>query len=501
MGFKMKGMNFGKGTKGLPKKTHLKKDEYVPQSVDFNRGKELDVDPNDPDYFNMMHTDKDYISMDMRAGKEGERGPGEDIERSSDYGSSSNTSEKHEGYRGVKDAGAGYDDFTLGARNEQEKQDNQRFNKDLNKNLKNYKSKLPISGDWKMDDETFDYWKNITKASGSDSDLRKRFEDDVTDSLNLDNELKLATEAGYKPNSVALRDADPSINLEEGDYKLNEGKYKAHQENKDLRQVSKANRDADAAMNNANEYVEKYGGSVADYFDARPNERDDVQGIHSFGQVDVATQGFYDDALYDNMSKKEKKQYDKKKEEERQKELQIKSEIEANLPVDPNEDGNDAFVSDDTDKKVEMVDKNKDGISDYAQSPDYVDPTEKVQEVTVKEDEKKFDPKDYNKDGVVDYLDKRMGPPNEEEKDVIVNNSDDNNNIDNGNIDSDEESASSDLEGDYNKDGVVDYMDKRFAPMTKKPVFGTDEYYDFMKKKRTKEMGLTKRMFNIYDKD
>jgi len=149
----------------------------------------------------------------------------------------------------------------------------------------------------------------------------------------------------------------------------------------------------------------------------------------------------------------------------------------------------------------EMVDKNKDGISDYAQSPDYVDPAEKVQEVTVKEDEKKFDPKDYNKDGVVDYLDKRMGPPDEEGKDVIVNNSDDNNNIDNDDIDSDEESASSDLEGDYNKDGVVDYMDKRFAPMTKKPVFGTDEYYDFMKKKRTKEMGLTKRMFNIYDKD
>ena len=30
MGFKMKGMNFGKGTKGLPKKTHLKLDSSDP---------------------------------------------------------------------------------------------------------------------------------------------------------------------------------------------------------------------------------------------------------------------------------------------------------------------------------------------------------------------------------------------------------------------------------------------------------------------------------------
>ena len=122
-------------------------------------------------------------------------------------------------------------------------------------------------------------------------------------------------------------------------------------------------------------------------------------------------------------------------------------------------------------------------------------------EIGGEEKDKKQLEGDYNNDGVVDYLDKRMGPPRNEKEEVIVDNSNDNNNIDNDDIDSDEESASSDLEGDYNKDGVVDYMDKRFAPMTKKPVFGTDEYYDFMKKKRTKEMGLTKRMFNIYDKD
>lgn len=34
-----------------------------------------------------------------------------------------------------------------------------------------------------------------------------------------------------------------------------------------------------------------------------------------------------------------------------------------------------------------------------------------VEETETKKEEETFDPKDYNKDGVVDYLDKRMGPP------------------------------------------------------------------------------------------
>ena len=474
MGFKMKGINFGKGTKGLPKKTHLKKDEYVPQSVDVNRGKELDVDPNDPDYFNMMHTDKDYISMDMRAGEEGERGPGEDIERSSGYGSSRNTSEKHENYRGVKDAGAGYDDFTLGQQNEQEKLDEQRFYTDLNKNLKNYKSELPISGDWKMDDETFDYWKKVTNAQGNPYELKQRFEKDVTNSLNLDNELKLATEAGYKPDSIALESADPNISLEEGDYKLNQGKYDAHRENYKLRQTSMANRKADDAMNDANEYVDKYGGSIADYFNARPNKRDDVQGIHSFGQVDVATQGFYDDALYDNMSKKEKKQHDKKKEEERQEKLQIKSEIEANLPDDGKSDSS------------LMVDSGKEG-DDTEDSNINTNAFVDDNIVEGREEEtggkEKFDPMDTNQDGYVDKWEKKdyAKLQEQDQEDATV--------------------VEKDVTASNNEKGDGGYVPQSQRGLTKKPVFGTDEYYDFMKKKRTEEMGLTKRMFNIYDKD
>ncbi len=64
---------------------------------------------------------------------------------------------------------------------------------------------------------------------------------------------------------------------------------------------------------------------------------------------------------------------------------------------------------------------------------------------------------------------------------------------------------------DTNKDGTVDRKEKRAAmfadsaapqsAMTRKNPyeFGTDEYYDFKKTALSKKIGLTKRIFNIYD--
>jgi hypothetical protein len=64
---------------------------------------------------------------------------------------------------------------------------------------------------------------------------------------------------------------------------------------------------------------------------------------------------------------------------------------------------------------------------------------------------------------------------------------------------------------DTNKDGEVDRKEKRAAmfadsatpqsAMTRKNPyeFGTDEYYDFKKTALSKKLGLTKRIFNIYD--
>ena len=67
----------------------------------------------------------------------------------------------------------------------------------------------------------------------------------------------------------------------------------------------------------------------------------------------------------------------------------------------------------------------------------------------------------------------------------------------------DDDSSASGLEGDYNNDGVVDYLDKRFAPMNKKIIgnpfqYGTDSYYKYQKQQRSKNLGLTKRPLNIH---
>jgi len=139
--------------------------------------------------------------------------------------------------------------------------------------------------------------------------------------------------------------------------------------------------------------------------------------------------------MYEGMDKQEKKEYDAKKEKEKQEELQLKEDIQANLPADseefniPSEGGNE-FVDGNVNETITEDDENK---------------------------EKDYDPRDTNKDGKVDRTEKRAAM-------------------------------------------FADAYDPQASAMSKKPVFGTDEYYDFMKKKRTKEMGLTKRMFNIYDK-
>ena len=115
-------------------------------------------------------------------------------------------------------------------------------------------------------------------------------------------------------------------------------------------------------------------------------------------------------------------------------------------------------------------------------------------ETSGEEEDKKQLEGDYNNDGVVDYLDKRMGPPRDERKEPPP--TDDA-------PPADDDSSTSGLEGDYNNDGVVDYLDKRFAPMNKKITgnpfqYGTDSYYKYQKEQRSKNLGLTKRPLNIH---
>jgi len=454
----MKKMIFGKGTgsaKELPKKTHL---SYVPQSqrVDVNRGPEYYtggipnqsgyVSSDDPDQFRKLYSDQDYLSFTgdpdvMR--EEGQLLPGDSAKRydkNKPAGPVMEAGEAHENYFGLKDESAGYDKFNLGRPNEQEKYENKRFGRDLQQNLAKYRGKLPISGDLKLDDESFENWKELTGHTGAESRLRELFEDETIQALNLDNELKLAADAGYKPNDWTLK--EHNIDMSEGRYKLNEARYQLNQDQKDLRHIAKANRSAANAMAKVEEHVAK-GGDAADYLSTRKHLRDDLQGIHSFGQVDVDTQGFFDNIMYEGMDKQEKKEYDAKKEKEKQEELQLEADIQANLPAGSEEFNIPTEVS----------------ITGSEGDNEFVDAN--VNETITSGDESKeetFDPRDTNKDGTVDRKEKRAAM-------------------------------------------FADAYDPQASAMSKKPVFGTDEYYDFMKKKRTEEMGLTKRMFNIYDKN
>ena len=144
---------------------------------------------------------------------------------------------------------------------------------------------------------------------------------------------------------------------------------------------------------------------------------------------------------------------------------------------------------------------------------------EKLDRTQPVDKEKVYDKMDMNKDGYVDRFDRKeyekMMAEKNQNQEVTNNATTSNTNKGDGGgdgVDNGEKATEQSFDPrDTNQDGTVDRKEKRAAmfadastpqsSMTKKPVFGTDEYYDFMKKKRTKEMGLTKRMFNIYDKD
>jgi hypothetical protein len=295
-----------------------------------------------------------------------------------------------------------------------------------------------------MDDASFEAWKQSTNSTGPDSKLRKRFEDETTQALNIHNELKLAADEGYTPNMgmVGSKLDKLGIDFKEGDYKLNENKARLHADNAELRNISVANRKATDAKRRVEEHIEKYGGTAADYLRNKPHLKDDLQGIHSFGQVDVDTKSFFDDAMYADMSKKEKRKYDRQKKKEEQEKANIESDIQANLPADSEEfnipeepsimgsEGGNESVDANVNETITSDNESK---------------------------EKTYDPRDTNKDGIVDRKEKRAAM-------------------------------------------FADSATPQSAMTRKNPYeFGTDEYYDFKKTALSKKVGLTKRIFNIYD--
>ena len=212
MAFKMSGFNPGKGT-GMSK-TFAKKQAALKQAteVELNPGRKFYtggdptgkgyVSQDDPRYYELLN-DPSYSTRwvgDPETNIEYGATPGEDL--SHDYesradkyksgkpviahpGKTKSTTAAHEGYPGVKDASAGYDKFTLGQPNEKEKHEKQRFSTDLNKNLRDYRGKLPI-GDWDVNEKNFDHWKKLNNATGPESDLKNQFEKDAIITISIE---------------------------------------------------------------------------------------------------------------------------------------------------------------------------------------------------------------------------------------------------------------------------------------------------------------------------
>tara|TARA_B100000902_G_scaffold122688_1_gene122730 strand:- start:943 stop:2328 length:1386 start_codon:yes stop_codon:yes gene_type:complete len=171
-------------------------------------------------------------------------------------------------------------------------------------------------------------------------------------------------------------------------------------------------------------------------------------------------------------------------------------------------------------------------VQEEMESPEfneYVNQDDTMEEGVEEDDsgEEEFDPMDMNKDGYVDKWDRKeynkmMEEQGQQEEDAPVVEEDviaDDPPVEEEVVEADDppveeevvETEQSFDPRDTNQDGEVDKWELKAAKraamfaddsaMSKKPVFGTDEYYSAMKKKRTEEMGLTKRMFNIYDKE
>ena len=510
--------NFG-ATPMNSKPSHLKQDVEVELDEQFGYGRPVkveggetvDSDPDfsDPNVWSKYYSDMDHISLwPSPSGDPAlDRLPGEGVKRSSKHkpaGSWLPADDFHENYPGVKDAGAGYDKYNLGRQTKQEQQDYDRFITDLSKDLSKYRGELPISGDLEMDNESFKNWIKLTGRTWEDPKLRERFEKETTQALNLHNELKLAADAGYKPYANLER---LGIDMSQGEYKLNEGKHRVHEENKELRQESLAYRKADNAKAQAENYVKKHGGTVADFLRNRPHLRDDLQGIHSFGQIDVDTQEFFDDAMYADMSKKERKEYDKQKEKEKQEQLQAESEIQANLPGAGYEDE----IAEVEAEIESMSDEDPWGLDseEKEQEEEYVPQSlrkEEEEEVPVDDDdppvddppvddpgEETFDPAD------TDVLTTKPTSEikTEEEIDEYIPQSQRN-----------EITEEEDTSASYVEDDSGEYVPQSQRGMTKNVnysgtnpfQYGTTPYYNWQKEKRSHVLGLKKRIHNIYGK-
>lgn len=541
--FKMKGVDFGNG-------------EGRQVEVKINQGPKPNIDPNDPSYSSVMYPGTSegsfgdtgetlfgdaYTSpgegfitdyeQDIIEGKgvddEGVyTGAGINPRRAADVYVDYNP--RHEQFTGVKDAFSGYSDLALGARTEQEISDQERFGDTgwyVERDLNIFKEG-PASKHFSLSDaetllkegtgtgsKAFKDWlvsNEIPEYDYQNPDHYRKFSEQVDQVLNLDNELKVAADKGYHPDPEVLETLSGDIS----EYLPSEHSKRQKEinlKNVDLRKDSRATRIQDNLLKELLSKAESGEYDMGRVLDSlMPSEIQALMGFRNNKQystptieenkqkfIELATQhqdkyGIYNwDTDLLGADPGDKKAWKKHLKEQKEIQEDVNLQEQKNLEET---------------REAELVDKETENI-------DSGEPV--VKQFTSDKEPKQLEG-DYNNDGVVDYMDKRFAPDTEKtdkpqdhiktENDIkeVIKNADDS--VLNGNEESDSKTK---LPGDYNEDGVVDYMDKRFAPMTKsmfeidysKPnpfSKGTAPYYKFKKDQRAHRAGLTKNIYNVW---
>ena len=116
-----------------------------------------------------------------------------------------------------------------------------------------------------------------------------------------------------------------------------------------------------------------------------------------------------------------------------------------------------------------------------------------------KKEEEKFDPMDMNKDGYVDKWDRKEYEKMMAQKNQSQGGNEGGAGQGDGKQSDEGQGGGGQGEGDgnanVNNNQPVEVSSKGENPYE----YGTDEYYDFKKQERSRKLGLTKRIFNIYD--
>jgi hypothetical protein len=551
--FKMKGVNFGEGTGNV---TEVQLNSGPKPYYGGTPDQPGYINPDNPMFDKIKNPDKVTNYVNMPEGT----GPGanlhsqyeENVHKRDHEGSSvtkgvsGNIAKRiseddkahHEQYEGVKDGGAGYSDMMLGAQNTQEEMWEEQYG-DLENRLYQYMGDpsdpnvspafWPGEGTDRLtldktamdndpDSETygqnlydlqFEKWSNKhgneQRWNESDYDYKKRMETDVETVMNLDSDLKMAAEVGYHLDPNVMEDYILDDVEAYQPTQKSEALKVAHIENEKLRKESLHTRKSDKALAEFNDLIsEGYtAGEAAQKIGAW--KIDHILGLNNASNpYQAETESVIENSkIFRDALASDQVDYDKNRNWRKGKVINPSSKEwdEERWGPNPHDSSvwnadagmsNDDFLEQQQLKEDEARWAEEDQeIAEYDAETEAIDAEPEIMDTEPEVTEQQFDPMDTNQDGYVDKWEKKDWEKlNKEKTDKPKDH-----------IETEEK-----IEEEFS-DPVEDIPP---PPPEEPPVadfsganpyeYGTDEFYQWKKDKRSHKLGLTKRIFNVWGK-